>query len=198
MVKLYDIVATAGEVDALIETAGEERDYNDYDECQSYHERYLATAEEVEVYILKFAAREGSGEGKVKERLGLAECHEYQSGKEHCCEERADDTDDKCGGESLDRTCAVEEQDYCGDNRGKVGVEDGGECVGITVGDSLMDVLAGAELFLGTLEYKHVGVNGHTKGEHDTGDAGECKHCLERGEDAECEEEVADKADVGD
>ena len=76
--------------------------------------------------------------------------------------------------------------------------EDGGECVAVAVGYGVAQVLAGAEFFFGALEDEHVGVDGHTEGEHDTGDTGECEHGLERCEDAEGEEDVEDQSEVGD
>ncbi len=143
-------------------------------------------------------ARQRGREGLVLEALGLGEPEEEQTAEVNSGEERADKADDQRGCEAFDGACAEEQQNHTGDNRGEVGVEDGREGVRVTVGESLAHVLAGAELFLGALEDEHVGIDGHTEREHDTGDTREGEHCLERGKDAEGEEEVADKADVGD
>lgn len=137
-------------------------------------------------------------ECQLAERLGLGAEDEDDAGQVDCGEERADDTDNQGGGEALDRTCTEEEEYDTGDDRGQVGVEDGGEGVGITVGDGGAHILACTKFLLGALEDKHVGVNRHTEGKHDTGDTREGQHGLEGGEDSEGEEEVADKSEVGD
>ncbi len=198
MVKLYHIVAAAREVDALVETAGKEAD-DDYGyKYAHYGEAHLACAKEVILGVGKHLIAQRGRECEVLKRLGLAAEHIDETGQIDGGEERADDTDDKGGGEALDGACAEEQEDYTCDNRGEVGVEDGREGVGITVGDGGADVLAGAEFFLGALVDEHVGVNCHTEGKHYTCDTREGQHCLERGEDAEGEEDVEYQRDVGD
>ena len=143
------------------------------------------------------AAQRGA-EGHVLHNLALADGHKEQAAQVDGGEERADDADDEGGGEALDGTCAEEQQNHTGDDRGEVGVEDGREGVRVTFADCGARVLAGAEFFLGTLEDKHVGVDCHTQREHDTADTRQGEHSLERGKYAEGEEQVEDKAEVGD
>ena len=84
------------------------------------------------------------------------------------------------------------------DERGEVGVEDGGESVAVTVGKGLLQVLAGAQFFLRTLIDEHVGVDRHTEREHHTGQSAQRQCRLERSEYTEGEEEVEDERHVSD
>ena len=116
------------------------------------------------------------------------------NGGEYGCQQ----TDDEGGGEAADGTGAEVEQDYTGNDRGDVGVDNGREGIAVAVGKSSLNLLACAKLLLGTLVDKHVGIHCHTEGEHHTGNTAHGERRLERCQHTQDEEEVDDQGAVGD
>ena len=110
--------------------------------------------------------------------------------EEHGCEERAEDTDNPCGGKALDGAGTEGQQDDTCDERGEVRVEDGAERVAITCLDGFLHHLSGAQLFLDALIDKHVGIYRSTQRQHHTGYTTHGEGCLERGKDTEGKEYV--------
>ena len=97
----------------------------------------------------------------------------------------------------MDRTRTQNDEDDTRNQGGDVTVDDGGVGVLVTVGDGELDALASLDFFLDTLEDDHVGVNGHTQGQHDTSDTRQGEHRAEASQHAEQEEHVHQQGDVG-
>ena len=183
LVKLHDVVASSREVDATAKAASGDDEHGDDCHNDDAHDggAHLALAHEVEVGVLHHVAGPWSGEGDIRIPAFVDEPLEDDAGEIYCGEERAADTHDGGDGKTLDGACSQERKDDHGNDGGQVGVEDCREGVAITVGHGSLEALASAQLFLDALEDEHVGVNGHTQSEHDTGDAWQGEHGLERG-----------------
>ena len=197
MVKLHDKVASTREVDATVQAAqGEQQTHHD-DEAEHDIGGLLGSTHEVELHVLHQVAGELGVEGHVVEGALVDEVLHHEACSKHGGEERAADTDYQGNGKTADGTGTQQNQDDTGDDGGQVGVEDGRERILVTVADGGLQALAGAQLLLATLKDKHVGIHRHTQGEHNTGDTGQGKHALERGEDTDGEEQVEDQTQVG-
>src|SRR5512137_1776209 len=89
-----------------------------------------------------------------------------ENGREH-----ADDEADRQGhGEPLHRPRPELEEKYRRDERRHVRVEDGQEGFRVARVDGGARRLARPQFLPGALEYEHVGIHGHTDGEHDACD----------------------------
>ena len=119
------------------------------------------------------------------------------TGEPYCREERHHDADAQREGKATDGSRSEVIKNDGRDDRREVGVEDGREGIAVTVGQSRLDVLAGAQFLLGAFVDKHVGVDSHTERKHHTGNTAHGESRLEGGEDAQREEEVEQKGDVG-
>ena len=109
----------------------------------------LVGTHEVEVCALHEVLRERCGESEVLPLVALHLTVVDQTCHKDGSEEADTDTDDKGGGETADRTSTEDVEDDTGDQRRQVRVEDGREGVAITLIESLLQVQALAELFLG-------------------------------------------------
>ena len=136
-------------------------------------------------------------EGHLVEGALVHEVLHHQTGCEHGGEERAADTDYQGNGKTADGTRTEHNQNGTSDDGRQVRVEDGRECILVTIADGGFQALTGTQLLLTTLEDKHVGVHRHTQRQYDTGDTGQRQHALERGEDTDGEEQVQDQTQVG-
>ena len=196
MVELHHVVASAREIDTLVNATHEERNNNHYCDSGNHCPSLLGLSEEVNSCAGKEVAAESCCKCVCALFL-LQQCLKHKARDKHCCEERADDAYEQCSCEALDQTCTVNHQDDSRDYRSKVRVEDSRECILVTVSESGFHVLAGTEFLLGALEDKHVGIDSHTERKHDTADTRQRQHCLERSQDSESEEEVEHQAHVG-
>ena len=193
----HDEVASAGEVDALAQSADGERSDADGDEDAEDGEVAFHVSHEVILRVDHQVLGEPCGERQVQPLVLVHVVLVHQTGEEHGGEEGAGNTDDEGRGEAADGARTEEEQDDTGDDGGQVGVEDRGEGVLVTVLQGALDVLAQAQFLLRTFVDQHVGVDCHTEGEHHTRDTAHGQCCLEGREDAQGEEEVKDECHVG-
>ena len=149
------------------------------------------------MHVLHQVLREVGVELQTEPLVFLEAVLVNETGEEHCCEERAEDTNDPRGGEALDRTCTEVEQNDTGDDRSEVRVEDSREGIAIACFQCVLDALASAHFFLDTLIDEHVGIDSRTQRKHDTGETRHGERSLERREDSEREEQVDDEGAVG-
>ena len=111
LLKLYHVVATTGEVDALVETAYTQACAEDYYSCTSDDEGELVHRHELEVGALYEVLGNRSPELEACPLVVVELTLVNQTCQEDSGEERAEDTDNPCGGEALDRTCTEGQQD---------------------------------------------------------------------------------------
>ena len=104
LLELHNIVAATREVDTLVHAADCERCDTDHDEGDPYHRCCLPLAEEVDLRVGEEVAAHAGGECHAGVAAVLGDEVKRYAGQEDCCEERADDTDDKRCGKALDRT----------------------------------------------------------------------------------------------
>src|SRR5581483_3265382 len=82
-------------------------------------------------------------------------------------------TDGQRDAESLDFAGAHENEDDGRDQRGDVRIENGGEGARVTSGDGAAQGFALADFFPQPFVDQYVGIDRHTDGQHDAGDAGQ-------------------------
>ena len=194
LVEAHHIVTTAGEVDTRIQAEGAEGDDHHKDKGAGQRIEHLLHTQEVEVGV---GHRIESG--LVAETEFFAACHtcfENHTGNEDGGEHGRKDTDNQRGGKTLDRTGTEHVEDDTGDEGGDVTVDDGGVGVLVTVLHSEALSFAGTHLLTDTLIDNHVGVDGHTEGQHKTGDTGQGEDGAEGGQHTDDEEHVAEQGQV--
>ena len=123
-------------------------------------------------------------------------CRRKQARDQDGREQRRDDTDDQRRSEALHGTRTEDEQHDTGDQRRDVTVDDGRHGILVSFGHRNAQRLAHTQLLLDSLVNDHVGVDGHTHRQNDTGDTGQRQHGSERDEHAEQEEQVAYQCDL--
>ena len=102
---------------------------------------------------------------------------------DHRGEEADGDTDPQREREPLDGAGTELEEDRGSEHRRQVRVEDRRERALATLLDGDAQRFAGAQLFLEPLEREHVGIDGHTDREDESGDAGERERHWDEAED---------------
>lgn len=95
------------------------------------------------------------------------------------------------------RTRTEDEQHDTGDQRRDVTVDDGRHGILVSFGHRNAQRLAHTQLLLDSLVNDHVGVDGHTHRQHDTGDTRQGQHGAERHQNAHQQEDVGKQGDVG-
>ena len=108
------------------------------------------------------------------------------------------DTDNQCGGETLDGAGTEDEEDNTGDQRGDVTVNDCGIGRLVTVGQSETHSLTGPDFLTNSFKYNDVRVHSHTQSQHDTCDTGQRQNRTDGGECSENEQDVGHKGDSRD
>ena len=121
----------------------------------------------------------------------------YHASEEHCGEERAYNTNNPRCCEASDRSCTRYKQDDTCDERCEVRVEDGTEGVLVAKLQRLLNALSFTHLFLDAFVYQHVGIDGSTQRQHDTGYTRHCQCRLEGCQNTQCEEQVGYQGQVG-
>ena len=177
--KFHHIVATTGKVDTALQTTHTETHGTGCNEHGNDNGRLFGDAHESKVRVGEEFLRETGGEGQFRPLVAVEEVLISDAREPNGREERSHDTDAERQGEAADRTRTEVVEDHRRDDRCEVGVEDGGEGVAVTVGKSLLQVLAGAQFFFRTLIDEHVGVHRHTEREHHTGQSAQRQCRLE-------------------
>ena len=195
-VEAHLIVAAAREVNALAQSAYAQEACPQHYEYDSAHSPRLVTAHEVEVCVLQYATRQLRLERQVLPLVFLHKVVVHQTGQVNSREERDGNTDNLCRGESADGTRTEVEQDDTGDDRCKVGVEDGRESVLVTILQGHFNRLTIAKLLFRAFVNQHVCVHRHTDGQHHTCNTTHGQCCLERCQDTERKEHVQQQGSV--
>ena len=100
-------------------------------------------------------------------------------------------------GKAFDLVASDNVQHGGGDQRGQVGVDDGGRSAGEPVADGHPQSGAPIEFLTDTLEDQHVGVDGHTDGQHQTGQPWQGKRGLDGNHHGQNQQEVQHQGPAG-
>ena len=160
LVETHHIAAAAGEINAGLQTEGEEGDDGDNDQRTGKDVEDLSGLEEIEVGVGESVDRQRGANGEFF--ASLETVLDDHAGHENGGEQGGEDTDDQRGGETLDRTGTEDVEDESGDEGGDVTVDDSGVRILETLVNGHAHALAGAHLLTDTLVNNHVRVNGHT------------------------------------
>jgi hypothetical protein len=104
---------------------------------------------------------------------------EDDAGDEDSSEDIGQKTDHQCDGEAFDRTRSEEEQEEARHDGGDVSIDDGPPGFTKARVNRRRNRFARAKLFTNALEDQHVGIDRHTDGEDDAGDAGQRERSAE-------------------
>ena len=181
----HDEVA-AGEVDpeVFLTAPGKEADGTE-DEDGRESEGDVAFADEVDA-----ARGDPVDHGQLLQSEVVEHEPENGAGEEQGGEHRGDDAEGQGDGEALDRAGGLPEKDGRGNERGDVGVENGGESFVISRIDGRPERFAGGHFLAQSFVDEHVGVDGHTDGQDDAGDTGKGEHEVEHAHRAEEQDEI--------
>src|SRR6185437_7158016 len=199
-IDLQDHFFTAGELDAqdavsAIETSeGKTVDIADQDQGPGEGEGHLGPFHEIQLH----RRRNQMEHVQFLDQISAEEEIENEPRDDQRGEQAGGDTDGQRDAESFHRTGAHENQNDGRNQRRDVRVENGAEGAVIAGFERATQGFALGRFLANALENQHVGVDGHTYGEHDTGDAGQGQRGVDGGHDAQQDDDVEDQRHIRD
>ena len=185
----------AGELNAVLQAFRHQAAHSANDQQATQNVELGAVAHEVGVDLGEPIFREFRRE--ANRFLVFQSAEEYKARKHNGREERGENTDDQRGRETADGATTEAVQNECCQQRGDVGVNDGAVGFLVPIFQCHHQSFAASNFFTNAFVDEYVGVNCHTDGQHDTGNARQCQRCSQRGEGANQEEQVGNQSQVG-
>src|SRR5690606_13891592 len=164
-------LCTPGEVEAEVHALDHDTDDGGQAEYQCDDVERLAPAHEVDGFIKHLFGSSQPDSAECSAGTPAEDQVDHGAGYQDGTEQRGDNTQRQRDGEALDRAGGHGKENGANQQRGQVTVENGGESLVEALVDGALRRSAGFQLFAYPRKDKHVGVNGHTQGQHDTGNA---------------------------
>nr|GEU28151.1 hypothetical protein [Tanacetum cinerariifolium] len=159
------------------------------------HERYVFFNAEkfhlISLELFRVRAPDGADGNRLQLLLAAVPEVDHATHDEHGGEHRGQNTQRVHHGETTDRTRTEHPQRHTDDQRGDVGVDDGGPGAVETGGDGRLRRGAGAQLFTDAFVDQHVGVDRHTKRQRNRGHARQGQRHLHQRQDRDQQQQVA-------
>ena len=173
----------AAAIEGVTETANDHHRGDDEGLGCPAHEIEIGLADDLEHAQLLLAAAESVVENQT--------CH-HQSGVHG-----GRDTDGQRHTEATHRTCTHDDHDDACEQGRNITIENHTERTVITGGNCRAQRLALGQLFTDTFIDQHVGVNGHTNRQHDTGNTGDRQRGTDQTHHTQQDHQVQDHGDIG-